>query len=389
MSAIQPDARAFSLQFAAPVVDLGAVYQQIEAIQVMANQSDQGNKKPAQQSENARIRERRRQQREQAAAEAGTGTAKTYSASSRTMERRQERKQEQQRQRLVRTGLIIGAIVLVAAFVFLVTQIPADAPLPEGMDARYASIEQTETEDGFPRLGDPAAPVQVVEYSSFDCVACKNFHDAAIDGIIERVRGGQVSFTYVPLYGTGSVTNGQGAARAAMCAAEQGQFWAFHDTLFHWQNLFGNQAFPQNRILTGVANLGLDRGAFDGCVRGGAPDTILNEARTQAVSVVNPLVTPAITIQGVLQVDENGQSQADPAAILAAIDRAIAEFGGEPAAESTAEAPAAESTAEAAAEATSEATEEATAEATPAAAEVEATPEAAESTPEATTEAGG
>jgi protein-disulfide isomerase len=378
MSAIHSLSRV--LQFAKPVVDLGAVYRQIEATKVMANQSDQGNKKPTQRSENARIRERRRQQREQAAAE--SGTARNYSAVSRTAERRQERKQEQQRQRIIRTGAIIVALVLVAAFVFLITQIPADAPLPEGVQTRYEGIPQNVTDAGFPRLGDPTAPVQVVEYSSFDCVACKSFHDAAIDGIIERVRGGNVAFTYVPLYGTGSVTNGQGAARAAICAGEQGQFWPFHDALFHWQDLFGNQAYPQNRILTGVSNLGLDRGAYDSCVRGGMPDDVLNAARTQAVGVVNPLMTPAITIQGVLQVDENGLSQADPEAILAAIDRAIANVGGAPSAESTPETPAAEST---------ETVEEASPEAEPVA--DEATPEAAatpeEATPEATEAAGG
>lgn len=358
----------------------------------MANQGNQGNKKPTQQSENARIRERRRQQREQAAAETGsTGAARSTSSASRTVERRQERRQEQQRQRLVRIGLIIGAIVLVAAFIFLVTQIPADAPLPENVQTRYEGIPQNTTDAGFPRLGDPTAPVQVVEYSSFDCVACKNFHDAAIDGIIERVRGGRVAFTYVPLYGTGSVTNGQGAARAAVCAGQQGQFWPFHDALFHWQNLFGNQAFPQNRILTGVANLGLDRGAFDSCVRSGLPDEVLNAARTQAVGVVNPLVTPAITIQGVLQVDESGQSAADPAAILAAIDRAISGAGG--AVQPTPETPTAESTTEPTAEATDEPSAEATVEAA-GSAEVtpepaEATAESAEATPEATAESGG
>jgi protein-disulfide isomerase len=285
-------------------------------------------------------------------------------------------------------------VVLVAAFILLITQLPAEAPIPEGVQTRYVDVEQGESDAGFPRLGSPTAPVQVVEYSSFDCVGCKNFHEAAITGIVERVRAGNLSFTYVPQYGTGSVTNGQGAARAALCAAEQGQFWEFHDTLFHWQNLYGNQAFPQNRILTGVANLELDRGAFDGCVRSGAPDDTLNAARQQATTVVGALVTPAFTIQGVLQVDENGQPVADAVAILTAIDRAIANASGAPDPESTAEAPAAESTAEATAEGTQEAVIEATAESTAEATDeaAETTPEAtesAESTPEATASAGG
>ena len=75
---------------------------------------------------------------------------------------------------------------------------------------------------------------------------------------------GQVLFTYVPL-NTGSIPNAPGASRAALCAGQQGRFWEMHDVLFDWQTRYGNTAFSQNRLLTGVEKLGLSSGDFTNC----------------------------------------------------------------------------------------------------------------------------
>jgi protein-disulfide isomerase len=275
----------------------------------------------------------------------------------RTLERRKEREQQRKRQR--QTAVLIGIVVVAVVLVGLILVInqPAEAPIPDYSATRYEGVAQSKNAQGFPVLGSDSAPVKVEEYSSFDCTACALFHSSTFPGILERVRSGQVQFTFVSVYGTGSITNGQGAARAAICAGEQGKFWQMHDALFNWQSAYGNQAFAQNRMASGVSNLGLDRGTWDQCMASALPNTII-DAALQSFQLQNVTGTPSIFVNGSLV------QQATTEAVLAAIDQAFAQSGGiaAPTVEATPEstaAPAAEATTEAAAPA------EATAEVTP------------------------
>lgn len=289
-------------------------------------------------------------------------------------ERKQERQKEQQRRRLTVTGIVIGAVVLLALVTLLIVNVPADAPLPDYIATRYEGLQQTITQEGYPQLGSPNAPVRVAVYSSFDCSACREFHDGYQQQMVDRVRAGGMSLIFVPLYGTGSVTNGEGAARASMCALQQNNFWAFQDALFNWQGLYVNQAFTNNRIQTGANQLGVSVNA--GCINSDQTSRVLTTARTAANNLLNFAGTPTITINGVVPTDGSQNAITDRTALMNAIDAEIARLGGAsvtpdatdepaPAVEATeAAAPAVEVTPEATAEAAAEA--EATPEATPA-----------------------
>ncbi|QYU68517.1 DsbA family protein [Leptolyngbya sp. 15MV] len=110
-------------------------------------------------------------------------------------------------------------LVVVVVGLILYLSIPDEAPVPEAARTRYQDISAGTTEEGYPRLGSPTAAVQVALYTSFDCATCKAFYEAVIDDMLARVRSEQIAFTFVPLFGQGTtVQNGQGAARAAICA---------------------------------------------------------------------------------------------------------------------------------------------------------------------------
>lgn len=297
-----------------------------------------------------------------------TTTRSTPRATGRTVERRKERERERQRRQLITGGIIIVALVVLAVFILVVVNAPAEAPIPEAALTRYDGIQQSTTEDGFPRLGDPNSPVQVAEYSSFGCTHCRDFHDTAIDQIVDRVRAGQIAFTYVPLYGFGGITNEQGAALAAVCAGEQGKFWEFHDALFDWQGVYVNQAFTNNRINSGVDALGLDRNAYNACIGSSDANNVLNSALAQARALLNFNGTPTISINGVVPVDENQQTISDATTVLARIDAEVARLGTIPTVQPPTEVPV-ETTAEPTSEATEpvmESTMEVTPETTPA-----------------------
>jgi len=280
----------------------------------------------------------------------------------RTLERRKEREQQKKKQR--NTYLVIGAVVLavLAVVIVLLISAPADAPIPNGTATRYQGIEQSYTDKGFPVLGKANAPVKVTEYSSFDCPHCADFHDGTWPQVLETIRKGEVQFTYIPVYGTGGIQNGQGAAKAAICAGDQGKFWEMHDALFSWQKLYANTAFSQNRFVGGVNALGLDSGKWNQCVSGDHPQKVV-DAAMNAFKLQGAAGTPTLLVNG------NVVDTASNVSLMDAINQAFAASGGIPA-EVTPEAtqPVAEATTqptvEKTAEATTEATTEATAEAT-------------------------
>ncbi len=235
---------------------------------------------------------------------------------SRTREARQRRqKQRRQSQRLLLLGFIV-AVAVVGVAVLVVSNQPVEAFIPDELSARYAGIERSNSPEGYPRLGNADAPVTVEEYASFACPGCEAFHSDSFDAVLERVKDEQVLFTYVPL-NTGSIPNAPGASRAALCAEQQNLFWEMHDVLFDWQTRYGNTAFSQNRLLTGVEALGLSSSAFTECFNSADISTTLDAAANEGVST-----TPTIRVNGVTVEASQGGAMPSAATILQAIDDA-------------------------------------------------------------------
>lgn len=179
---------------------------------------------------------------------------------------------------------------------FATARIEAAAPFTHDT-ARYDGIEQSVSPEGFPQLGNPDAPVKIIEIGSFDCSACRSFHDLAMPVILERIQAGQVHFTYIPVFGTGSLPLGQRAAVASLCAAEQGQFWPYHDGLYGWQD-FGSLAFLDARLYNGATDLGLDVAAFDECLTAQTPVPVLQSAVDFVQTVPEFSGTPTVLLNG-------------------------------------------------------------------------------------------
>lgn len=174
-------------------------------------------------------------------------------------------KQRQERnRRLIIIGVVI-VVVVIGAFLLISQLLPVDVPLPDGYEEKYAGLQQGTTAEGYPQLGDPNAPIEVKEYSSFTCPACNQLHDTVIDRILNYVEDGDVRIVYVPISNIG----GQGAdetARAGYCALKQDFFWEMHDIMFYWQE----RVNPSERRLRAAAEeVGLDTDAFNDCLDSG------------------------------------------------------------------------------------------------------------------------
>ena len=186
------------------------------------------------------------------------------------MSRRQSRgtsvlkkRRQQTRRRWMIIGGTIGALIIAAVLFF--TFRPVDVSLPDDWDTAYEGLTQSESTEGFPQLGDPNAPIEVLEFASFTCPACNQLHETTISNIHDLVEGGEVRIVYVPVNNIG----GSGAdetARAGYCAQEQDMFWEMHDVMFYWQK----RVNPSERRLKAAAEeMGMDADVFEECLDSG------------------------------------------------------------------------------------------------------------------------
>jgi protein-disulfide isomerase len=78
--------------------------------------------------------------------------------------------------------------------------------------------------------GPVGAPIELVEFSDFECPFCLRAHPTVKEVLASY--GNKIHFVYRH-YPLASIhPHARAAAEASQCAAEQSQFWAYHDMLF-------------------------------------------------------------------------------------------------------------------------------------------------------------
>jgi len=86
-------------------------------------------------------------------------------------------------------------------------------------------------ENGSPILGNPNAPITILEWGDYQCTFCFRFHQTTLKIIYEEyIETGTVNLVFkdFPLNGPDSVL----AAEAAHCANDQDKYWLYHDELY-------------------------------------------------------------------------------------------------------------------------------------------------------------
>lgn len=114
-------------------------------------------------------------------------------------------------------------------------------------------------------LGNPEAPIVVKDFSDFRCPHCKDAWATLTPKIIENyVNAGQVRLEFIPVFVTGE--EALYAGQASYCAAEQEQFWPYHDKLFQRQ---GRDEFNIANLTSFAADLGMEEQDFRDCILSG------------------------------------------------------------------------------------------------------------------------
>ncbi|GIX46309.1 MAG: hypothetical protein KatS3mg131_0520 [Candidatus Tectimicrobiota bacterium] len=115
--------------------------------------------------------------------------------------------------------------------------------------------------DDDPALGPAEAPVTIVEFSDFQCPYCRRVQPTLKR--LLREYDGKVRLVYRDFPLRNIHPQAQKAAEAAQCAAEQRQFWPYHDRLFAADRL------EVADLKQYAAELGLDVQQFATCLDSG------------------------------------------------------------------------------------------------------------------------
>lgn len=146
-------------------------------------------------------------------------------------------------------------------------------------------------------VGSDSAPIEITEFSDFECPWCARFAVLVVPDIKSRlVATGKARLRYVHFPLDGHV-NSPTAHLAAACANEQGRFWEMHDGIFDIQAEWVPSRRPDRHMRDVARRVGLDLGRYDDCMRQQTPwPQVLADKNLGLQAGVNG--TPSFMING-------------------------------------------------------------------------------------------
>ena len=113
--------------------------------------------------------------------------------------------------------------------------------LEKQLPTNQPSIPLEISADNDPIIGNPDAPIIIIEFSDFQCPFCARFHIQTLPTIMEEyIEKDTVKLVFRDFPIQSIHPNAVPASVAAECANEQGKFKQMHDILFEKQNEWSN-----------------------------------------------------------------------------------------------------------------------------------------------------
>lgn len=187
---------------------------------------------------------------------------------------------------VIKNNLLISmcSIMIVGFFLgyFVGEEIGQDTARKQELEKYEQRIDELETpkietfyeipKDNDPMLGDPNAPISIIEFSNYQCQFCARFYSDTLPLLKSQyIETGKVNLIYrdFPIQKINS--NAMPTALASECANEQGKFWEYHDMLFETQDTWKqNKSDLLNLTLKQFAKeLNLNQEQFDSCLDSG------------------------------------------------------------------------------------------------------------------------
>lgn len=162
-------------------------------------------------------------------------------------------------------GVILGIISIT-----IIGILAASFSMPsEDISVATRSHGTIDTTMGSPILGDPLAPITIVEFGDYQCHQCYNWFHNTKPSITENyIDTGKVNLVFVDLAFLGR--DSPKAAQATYCAEDQGMYWEFHNQLYTLQESQIDNGWTNTERLKAFAfGMGLDMELFDDCLDSG------------------------------------------------------------------------------------------------------------------------
>lgn len=162
--------------------------------------------------------------------------------------------------------LVLGVIVVaILAGIAVSLSTPSSETVNLDMGRTHGSIS---TSMGSPILGDPNAPITIVEFGDYQCEMCYRWFHTSKPQIVENyIETGKANLVFVDLAFLGR--DSPKAAQASYCAEDQEKYWDFHDILYNSQEHVDNGWANSERLKAFAFELGLDMELFNSCLDSG------------------------------------------------------------------------------------------------------------------------
>ncbi|MEM9725199.1 MAG: thioredoxin domain-containing protein [Pseudomonadota bacterium] len=181
-----------------------------------------------------------------------------------------------------------------AASTPVATQAQAQAAASNAVD--FEALEAKGYAIGDIMLGDPDAPVTLIEYASLTCPACKDFHDNTLPAVKrDYIDSGKVKMVVREMY---RFRIGLYAAAIARCAGPD-KYHAFLNVIFDRQDNFRTQDERANlEELRRIGKIGgLSPEAIDACLTDNAYLNALLQQNAEAIEADGVQATPWLIVE--------------------------------------------------------------------------------------------
>ncbi|MDO8572295.1 MAG: DsbA family protein [bacterium] len=182
----------------------------------------------------------------------------------------QENKQEIKSTMTVPVAIIIAGAIIAGA-IFYTSGKSGTIPKPvaeDGKKEEVVKIPPVTAKDHI--LGNPDAPVVLVEYSDTECPYCKTFHPTVKQIMDQYGKDGKVALVYRHFPLDSIHPKARKEAEGAECANNLGgndKFWAYMDRIFEITP--SNNQLDPAKILEIAKYIGLDGAKFETCLNSG------------------------------------------------------------------------------------------------------------------------
>lgn len=182
-------------------------------------------------------------------------------------------------------AILIAGLIVAGAIYYKGPTVPSDQLAGAG-----AAVEQGATLETVPAvspadhlIGNPSAPITIIEYSDLECPFCKTFHQTMQEVI--KTYPNEVAWVYRHFPLDQLHRQARPEAEATECAFELGgheAFWALTDKIFEVTP--SNDGLDLTTLPDLAAGVGLDKAAFAACQTSGRTKAAVETQYQEAIA---------------------------------------------------------------------------------------------------------